>query len=337
GLHQGTARPARRRRQDLSVAAHARGEGSGARPHAFLRAVRLDQAVAAHAERTAGPRAPAIAGRAQETGWAVRMHPVRVLFDLVSELLVESRSLSRPRGAAAGVPLDHRFARRRHGRAPGRSGRSVSAIPLPHHHELHQHLPEGPESRAGDRRDQAVDGQAGGVMIGWYLSLPRIETGKRLTAGMLAGILLLLGVPGYLPLIREDPLWIFRSLFILLLITAFGYLFVFISGRSPRWFVRDSPTRFVWTRKQLRALQSQREAQLKRLRWRCRRGTRELDALLGGWLDAQSPRADDALAAFDEFLSQPDPLIWDWLMGNASPPRADWQEIVDAIRTRNRI
>jgi antitoxin CptB len=76
---------------------------------------------------------------------------------------------------------------------------------------------------------------------------------------------------------------------------------------------------------------------LKRLRWRCRRGTRELDALLGGWLDAQSPRADDALAAFDEFLSQPDPLIWDWLMGNAPPPRADWQEIVDAIRTRNRI
>ena len=80
------------------------------------------------------------------------------------------------------------------------------------------------------------------------------------------------------------------------------------------------------------------ETRLKRLRWRCRRGTRELDALLGGWLDVHDARAkDDALASFDELLDQPDPQIWDWLMGNAQPPRADWQEIVDAIRTRNRI
>ena len=80
------------------------------------------------------------------------------------------------------------------------------------------------------------------------------------------------------------------------------------------------------------------EARLKRLRWRCRRGTRELDALLGGWLDAQGAQAEDsALASFDELLDQPDPQIWDWLRGNAQPPRADWQEIVDAIRTRNRI
>ena len=80
------------------------------------------------------------------------------------------------------------------------------------------------------------------------------------------------------------------------------------------------------------------EARLKRLRWRCRRGTRELDALLGGWLDVQGGQAeDDTLASFDQLLEQSDPLIWDWLMGNARPPRADWQEIVDAIRTRNRI
>ncbi len=79
------------------------------------------------------------------------------------------------------------------------------------------------------------------------------------------------------------------------------------------------------------------EAQLKRLRWRCRRGTRELDALLGGWLDSNDQSNEDTLASFDELLEQPDPLIWDWLMGNARPPRADWQEIVDAIRTCNRI
>ena len=80
------------------------------------------------------------------------------------------------------------------------------------------------------------------------------------------------------------------------------------------------------------------EALLKRLRWRCRRGTRELDALLGGWLDMHGTQAEEtALASFDEFLDQPDPQIWDWLMGNTQSPRGDWQEIVVAIRTRNRI
>ncbi len=77
---------------------------------------------------------------------------------------------------------------------------------------------------------------------------------------------------------------------------------------------------------------------LKRLRWRCRRGTRELDALLGGWLDAHGAQADEpTLSAFDELLDQADPQIWDWLMGCAQPQRGDWQEIVDAIRARHRI
>jgi antitoxin CptB len=80
------------------------------------------------------------------------------------------------------------------------------------------------------------------------------------------------------------------------------------------------------------------EPALKRLRWRCRRGTRELDALLGGWLDVHGELSNGtALGAFDELLEQADPQIWDWLMGHAQPPRADWQEIVDAIRARNRV
>lgn len=78
---------------------------------------------------------------------------------------------------------------------------------------------------------------------------------------------------------------------------------------------------------------------LKRLRWRCRRGTRELDALLGGWLDEHVQAEDGAqtLAAFDALLDEPDPLIWDWLMGYERAPRPDWQEIVDAIRARHRL
>jgi succinate dehydrogenase / fumarate reductase iron-sulfur subunit len=39
--------------------------------------------------------------------WPVRMHPLRLLLDLLPELLVERRSLPRPGHPAAGLPLDH--------------------------------------------------------------------------------------------------------------------------------------------------------------------------------------------------------------------------------------
>jgi antitoxin CptB len=75
-----------------------------------------------------------------------------------------------------------------------------------------------------------------------------------------------------------------------------------------------------------------------RLRWRARRGTRELDALLGGWLDERFATADDARQqAFDAMLDAPDPDLWDWVMGHARPPRPDWQAIIDDIRARHRL
>ena len=75
-----------------------------------------------------------------------------------------------------------------------------------------------------------------------------------------------------------------------------------------------------------------------RLRWRCRRGMRELDQLLGGWLDARYTQAGaSAQCAFAELLEEQDPHLWDWLSGRDSPPRADWRIIVDEIRSRNRI
>ncbi|MEO6967415.1 MAG: succinate dehydrogenase assembly factor 2 [Rhodanobacteraceae bacterium] len=80
------------------------------------------------------------------------------------------------------------------------------------------------------------------------------------------------------------------------------------------------------------------DPRLKRLRWRCRRGTRELDALLGGWLDRHAAGANGAaLDAFDDLLDQPDPDLWDWLTGHAPPPRADWRAIVAQIRSATRM
>jgi antitoxin CptB len=76
----------------------------------------------------------------------------------------------------------------------------------------------------------------------------------------------------------------------------------------------------------------------KRLRWRARRGTRELDALIGGWLDHSYPTAGEVQRqAFDELLDAQDPDLWDWVMGHAQAPRADWQTIIDDIRARHRL
>ena len=80
------------------------------------------------------------------------------------------------------------------------------------------------------------------------------------------------------------------------------------------------------------------EARRKRLRWRVRRGTRELDALFGGWLDESFASAEPAQqVAFDELLNEQDPDLWDWVMGHSRPARADWQAIIDDIRTRHRL
>lgn len=80
------------------------------------------------------------------------------------------------------------------------------------------------------------------------------------------------------------------------------------------------------------------DAELGRLRWRCRRGTRELDQLVGWWLDqrylASSP---DQQRAFAALLEEQDPDLWDWVMGRSRPADAALAEIVDAIRARHQL
>jgi len=75
-----------------------------------------------------------------------------------------------------------------------------------------------------------------------------------------------------------------------------------------------------------------------RLRWRCRRGMRELDQLLGWYLDTRYPGSDDAAKeAFSTLLDQQDPELWDWLMGRTHCEFSPWRRIVDEIRTRDRV
>jgi len=75
-----------------------------------------------------------------------------------------------------------------------------------------------------------------------------------------------------------------------------------------------------------------------RLRWRCRRGMRELDQLLGWYLDSRYAQSDSAAKnAFSTMLDQQDPELWDWMMGRSEPDAAPWRRIIDEIRTRDRV
>jgi antitoxin CptB len=79
-------------------------------------------------------------------------------------------------------------------------------------------------------------------------------------------------------------------------------------------------------------------ADTNRLRWRCRRGMRELDQLLGWYLDTRYAQVDDATKqAFSTLLDQQDPELWNWLTGRVVSGQASWQRIVDEIRGRNRV
>ncbi len=74
------------------------------------------------------------------------------------------------------------------------------------------------------------------------------------------------------------------------------------------------------------------DAEFARLRWRCRRGMKELDLLLARWLDRGWPAADEARRdAFRRLLEQPDPDLADWLVGGLRPPDAAIAALLDDI------
>jgi antitoxin CptB len=61
--------------------------------------------------------------------------------------------------------------------------------------------------------------------------------------------------------------------------------------------------------------------ELGRLRWRCRRGMRELDELLRRYVDERYAYASsEHQAAFRALLDAPDPLIHAYCLGLEAPP-----------------
>lgn len=73
--------------------------------------------------------------------------------------------------------------------------------------------------------------------------------------------------------------------------------------------------------------------QLRRLRWQCRRGMRELDLLLLAFLETGYARLDaTGRAAFERLLAYPDPLLQQILLAGRPTADPDVNGILDAIR-----
>lgn len=87
-------------------------------------------------------------------------------------------------------------------------------------------------------------------------------------------------------------------------------------------------------------MQETAEARLKRMRMRSwRRGTKEMDLVLGPWSDLHlADLGEDDLALYDALLEENDQDLMAWILGHASPP-ALIGPLLDRIAShaRNRV
>jgi antitoxin CptB len=75
------------------------------------------------------------------------------------------------------------------------------------------------------------------------------------------------------------------------------------------------------------------DARLARLRWRARRGMRELDALLLNFLDSNGANLTEAeTARFEAILELPDPTLHDYLLGRNAPIDEATAVLIERIR-----
>ena len=71
-----------------------------------------------------------------------------------------------------------------------------------------------------------------------------------------------------------------------------------------------------------------------RLRWQCRRGMLELDALLGDFVEAQYyDLKPEELRVFKDILQYPDQLLFDYFFGSGKPTDKDVSHVIERIRS----
>ncbi len=75
------------------------------------------------------------------------------------------------------------------------------------------------------------------------------------------------------------------------------------------------------------------DVEARRLLWRCRRGMKELDVVLERFARGELPAAGaERRQVFARFLELPDPMLVDYLLGQAIPPEPELAELVRRIR-----
>jgi antitoxin CptB len=75
------------------------------------------------------------------------------------------------------------------------------------------------------------------------------------------------------------------------------------------------------------------EVELRRLRWRCRRGLLENDLVLARFLDRHGTMlGSDDLAALERLLALPDPDLWDLVSGRAECADGGLAPMVERLR-----
>jgi antitoxin CptB len=78
-------------------------------------------------------------------------------------------------------------------------------------------------------------------------------------------------------------------------------------------------------------------ADIARLRWRCRRGMRELDAVLQSFAESSLATLDRAdLARFERILELPDPELFAYLTGRNAPADLDIARLIERVRSSHR-
>jgi antitoxin CptB len=76
------------------------------------------------------------------------------------------------------------------------------------------------------------------------------------------------------------------------------------------------------------------DAEARRLLWRCRRGMKELDVLLERFARRELPNASpEQRQTLERLLELPDPVLVDYLLGQAIPPDPMLAELVQRIAT----
>jgi antitoxin CptB len=75
-----------------------------------------------------------------------------------------------------------------------------------------------------------------------------------------------------------------------------------------------------------------------RIRWRCRRGVKELDILMERFVAARLPDLPPALLAdLDLLLDESDPDLLDWIMGRAPPSSARYAPLIAMLRALHEL